>query len=71
MPSSDHVKADAGARRVEEPLHGQIRLYNVKSAEVGKLFKYFFKIILSKYINKIEYYKICGEDMDVKCTKIR
>ena len=33
MPSSDHVKADAGARRVEEPLHGQIRLYNEESAE--------------------------------------
>jgi len=35
---SDHVKADAVARRVEEPLHGQIRLYNLKSAEAGKIY---------------------------------
>ncbi len=38
MPSSDHVKAYEVARRVEEPLHGQIRLYNVESAEAGKLY---------------------------------
>ncbi len=49
MPSSDHVKAYEVARRVEEPLHGQIRLYNEKSAEAGKLniiqeLKHFFNL---------------------------
>ena len=37
---SDHVKAYAVARRVEEPLLGQIMLYNKESAEAGKLYPY-------------------------------
>ena len=51
MPSSDHVKAYEVARRVEEPLHGQIRLYNEESAEAGRINLDMLKLISDLFLN--------------------